>query len=109
MENLMPNNKLHPVSLLYVKTELKNQTETDFMAFLMKAQFQWNKCSKNADINVLRNLMAIFFFISRNFTKYYLHAKSIGPFKQKLQKGGGGGGVDLPFSGHTNLQKAQPV
>ena len=45
------------------------------MAFLVKALFRWNEYSKNADISVLSNFLAIFFSISRTFTKYYLHAK----------------------------------
>ena len=61
------------------KQNWKITSETDFMAFLVKALFRWNECSKNADISVLSNFLAIFFrilfSISRNFTKYYLHAK----------------------------------
>ena len=48
------------------------------MAFLVKALFQWNECSKNDDISVLSNFQQffqIFLSISRNFTKFYLHAK----------------------------------
>ena len=49
------------------------------MAFLVKSLFRWNKCSKNANISILSNFLAMFlksfFSISRNFTKYYLHAK----------------------------------
>ena len=49
------------------------------MAFLVKALFRWNVCSKNADISVLSNFLAIFFkYFSRYreiFAKYYLHAK----------------------------------
>ena len=41
------------------------------MAFLAKALFRWNESSKNADISILSNFLAI----SRNFTKYYLHTK----------------------------------
>ena len=53
----MPHYKLQPVSLLSV---------TDFMAFLEKALFQWNKTSKNADICILSNFLA-------NFSNFFLH------------------------------------
>ena len=48
------------------------------MAFLKKALFSWNECSKNADISILSNFLAffpIFFSISRHFAKYYLQGK----------------------------------
>ena len=69
------------------------------MAFLVKkALFRWNECSKNADITVLSNFLEIFFkFFSRYreilpSTIHMPNFRSIGPFKQKLQEGGGGGG-----------------
>ena len=38
------------------------------MAFLVKALFRWNKCSKDADISILSNFLEIFF----NFFSRYL-------------------------------------
>ena len=62
------------------------------MAFLVKALFRWNKCSENDDIKLLSNFLAIFFkFFSQyreilpNFI-YMPNFRSIGPFKQKLQR-----------------------
>ena len=63
------------------------------MAFLVKALFRWNKCSKNADISILGNFLATFFdFFSRYreilpSTIYMPNFRSIGPSKQKLQRG----------------------
>ena len=57
----MPSCKLEPISLLYVKTELKSTFGTDFMAFLVKALFSWNECLQKADISILSNFWAIFF------------------------------------------------
>ena len=74
----MPHYKLQPVSWPQVKTELKIAYVTDFMAFLVKAMFRWNESSKNAEISILSNFLEIFvgfFSISRNFTRYFLHAK----------------------------------
>ena len=84
------------------------------MAFLVKALFRWNKYSKNADISVLKklpgNFFRIFFSISRNIAKYYLHAKfQINWTIQTEITEGGGGGQNLPSPCHTNLQKARPV
>ena len=48
------------------------------MAFLVKALFSGNECSKNADISILSNFWAffpIFFSISINFAKCCLLAK----------------------------------
>ena len=50
------------------------------------------------------NFFQVFFSISRNFTKYYLHAKfQINWTTQTEIKGG----HNLPSPGHTNLQKAR--
>ena len=65
------------------------------MAFLVKALFRWNEYSKNADISVLSNFLAIFFesfSLYREIlpsTIYMPNLRSIGPFKQKVQRGGG--------------------
>ena len=70
----------------------------DFMAFLVKALFRWNRCSKNTDI-ILSNFLAIFFkFFSRYReilpnTIYAPNFRLIEPSKQKLQRGGGGGRI----------------
>ena len=55
------------------------------MAFLVKALCSLNECSKNADISILMNFLAIFsnFFQYREISK---SLKSIEPFKQKLQR-----------------------
>ena len=72
------------------------------MAFLVKALFPWNECSKNADISVLSNFLAIFFGIFSLYretlpcTIHMPNFRSFLPFKQKLQRGGGGG-QNLPF------------
>ena len=61
-----------------MKTEPKNHICNKFYGISCKALFRWNKSSKNTDISILSNFLAIFsdfFSISRNFTKYYLHAK----------------------------------
>ena len=66
---------------------------------------------KNADISVLSNFLAIFFeffSISRNFTKYYLHAKFQINWSIQTEITGGGG-ENLPCPGHTNPQKSRPV
>ena len=62
------------------------------MAFLVKAPFRWNECSKNVDISVLSNFLAILFeFFSRYreilpSTIYMPNFRLIGPFKQELQR-----------------------
>ena len=61
------------------------------MAFLVKALFRWNECSKNTDISVLSNFLAIvfeFFSLYREIlpsTIYMPNVRSIGLFKQILQ------------------------
>ena len=60
------------------KQNWKIASATDFMAFLVKALFQWNECSKNADISILSNFLAIFFdffFDIEKFYQYYLRTK----------------------------------
>ena len=57
--------------------------------------------AKNADISILSNFLAIFFDFSLyreilSDTIYMLNFRSIGPFNQKLQKGGGGGRICPP-------------
>ena len=65
------------------------------MAFLVKALFRWNEYSKNADISVLSNFLAIFFqFFSPyqeilSSTICMPNFRSIGPLKHKLQRGDG--------------------
>ena len=41
------------------------------MAFLAKALFQWNKSSKNADISILSNFLAIFSDFFLRIEKFY--------------------------------------
>ena len=73
------------------KQNWKITSVTDFMAFLVKALFWWNECSKIADISILSNFLAIFskcFSWYREIlprTIYMPNFKSIGPSKQKLQ------------------------
>ena len=59
------------------------------MAFLVKALFRWNKSSKNGDISILSNFLAIFSDFSpyREIlpcTIYMSNFRLIGPPKQKL-------------------------
>ena len=106
------------------------------MAFLVKALSRWNESSKNADISVLRNFLAIFFEFFLDIEKFYQvlptcqisdqldhsnrnyggkGAESALPrISDQLDHsnrnyGGRGGGQNLRSPGHTNLQKAQPV
>ena len=67
------------------------------MAFLVKALFRWNEYSKNAEMRFeqLPGHFFDFFSLYREIlpsTTYMPNFRSIGPFKQKLQRGGGGGG-----------------
>ena len=68
------------------------------MAFLKKALFSWNECSKNVDISILSNFLnffPIFFPIERKFAKYYTHAKfQINWTIQTEITGGGKGGAE---------------
>ena len=63
------------------------------MPLLVKALFQWNECSKNVDISVVSNFLATFFEFFPRYreilpsTIYMPNFRSIGPFKQKLQRG----------------------
>ena len=74
------------------------------MPFLVKALFRWNECSKNADISVLSNFLATFFNFFSIFIKYYLNAKF--QINWTIQTKITEGGQNLPFPGHTNLQKS---
>ena len=72
------------------------------MAVLTKALFSWNKCSKNADISILSNFLAIFpnfYSISRYFAKYYLHAKF--EISWTIQTEITEGGADSAFPVHS--------
>ena len=87
-KKLMPNYKLQTEN----RTK-KITSATDFMAFLVKALFRWNECSKNADISVLSNFPPFFFKYFAQYREilpsaiYMPNFRSIGPFKQKLQRG----------------------
>ena len=76
------------------------------MAFLVKALFRWNECSKNADIGNLSNFLAIifefFFSILRNFTKYYLLAEFQihWTIQTEITEGGGG---QIPYQSAKSL------
>ena len=75
------------------------------MGFLAKTLFRWNESSKNADISILSKFLAIslgLFSISRNFAKYYLHAKF--QINWTIQTEITEGAESVPC--HTNLQKA---
>ena len=73
------------------------------MAFLVKTMFRWNESSKNADISILSNFLAIFFGFCSPYSEilpstiYMSNFRSIGPSKQNLQRGGGGGGAAIPI------------
>ena len=41
------------------------------MAFLVKVLFRWNECSKNADISVLSNFLALFLNFFLYIEKFY--------------------------------------
>ena len=53
------------------KQNWKITSVTDFMAFLAKALFRWNKSLKNADISILSNFLAIFFGFFLHIEKFY--------------------------------------
>ena len=62
-------------------------------SYLTSKIVQLAKKAKNADISILSNFLAIFFYLSLyreilSGTIYMLNFRSIGPFKQKLQRGG---------------------
>ena len=105
--------KLQPVSLLKVKTELKKQICNRIYGISCKGPVSIKQVLKNADIRILSNFLAIFsdfFSISRNFTKYYLHAKfQINwTIQTEITEGGADSAPPLPPC-NTNLQIAQPV
>ena len=76
------------------------------MAFLVKALFRLNAL-KNADISTLSNFLAAFFEFCSRYREilpsviYMPNFRSIGPFKEELQRGG----CIICPTGHTNLQK----
>ena len=88
--------------------KLRNHIWNRFYVISCEGPVSMGQVIKNADVSVLRNFLAMFFSISRNFTKYYLHAKfQINWIIQtEITEGGG---QNLPSLGHTNLQKARPV
>ena len=55
--NFVQSYKLKPISLPLVK---KITSGTDVMAFLVKALFTWNECSKNVDVSIFSNFLTIF-------------------------------------------------
>ena len=70
------------------------------MAFLVKALFRWNECSKNADISVLSNFLAFF----SNFSLYrkiyqILSTRQISDWtiQTEITDGGGGAESALPW------------
>ena len=70
-------------------------------SYLPSKIVQLAKKAKNADISILSNFLAMFFDFSLyreilSGTIYMLNFRSIGPFKQKLQRGGGGSESALP-------------
>ena len=89
----MPHYKLQPISLLQVKTELKNHVCNRFYGISCESPVSMERVPKNTDVSVLSNFLAIFFeFFSRYLeilpsTIYMQNFRSIGPFKQKLQRG----------------------
>ena len=74
----MLNYKLKPISLLKVKTELKNHICNRFYGISCEGPVLMERVLKKClyqHFGQLGNFFQIFFSISRNFTKYYLHAK----------------------------------
>ena len=74
----MPKYKLLPISLLLVKTELKNHIRNRFYGISCEGRVLMEQVLKNADINILRNfpvIFSIFFLDIEKFYKHYLHAK----------------------------------
>ena len=92
----MLNYKLQPISLLKVKTKLKNHICNSFNGISCEGPVLMERVPRNADISILSNFLAVFFnFFSRYreilpSTIYMPNFRSVGPFKQKLQRGGGG-------------------
>ena len=85
------------------------------MAILVKDMFRWNKCSKNADISVLSNLLAIFsnFF---DIEKFYqvLSTHKISDqldYSNRNYRGGGGGGAEsaIPICKKPDLFRVKLV
>ena len=83
MEKFDARLKLQPISLRQVKIELKIASGTDFMAFLVKALFLWNKCSKNADISILTKFLAISLEF---FSRYRKRACSVKIWPTKIDR-----------------------
>ena len=88
----MPNYKLQHISLLYVKTELKNHICNRFYGISCEGPILMEQVLKNADISILKNFLAIKKKKSRYreilpSTIYMPNFRLIGPFKQKLQMG----------------------
>ena len=80
------------------------------MAFLVKVLFRWNESLENADINVLRKFLTIFFDFFLDIEKFdqVLSTCQISDqlnLQTEITEGGGGG--NLPSPDHTNLQKAR--
>ena len=94
----MPNYKLQPISLLYVQTELKNHICNRFYSLSCEGPVSMERVLKNAGYQRFDQLPGNFFrifFRCREIlpsTIYMPNFRSIGPFKQKLQRRGGGGG-----------------
>ena len=64
---------------------------------------------KNADISVLRNVLAIFFNFFLNNEKFYQVLPTCQISDQLDHSNRNYGGGVQKFPGHTNLQKARPV
>ena len=107
----MPHYKLQPVSLLQVKTELKNHICNRFYGISCEGPVSMEQVLKNADISILSNFLAIFFGFFSLYreilpsTIYMPNFRSI-DHPNRNYRGGGG---SAPPSGHTNLQKARSV
>ena len=112
---LMPNYKLEPISLLWVKTELKNHIWNRFYGISCECLVFMDRVLEKCWYQHFEQFWAVVFQLFSRYREIFPNAiylpsfRSIGPFEQKLQKGGGGGGGEESDPGHTNLQKVRPV
>ena len=66
----MPDYKLQHISLLLVKTELKNHICSRFYGISRESPVLMQQGLKNADISILNNFLAIFFHFFLDIEKF---------------------------------------